>query len=69
MKERKYRPSNGTEGRIFMGQFCENCIHDKNQDCKILAYSMAFDVDEKEYPKEWIYDKKGNSICTSYEEK
>ena len=48
-----YRPSNGTEGDIFRADWCEKCTKDVDGDCRIIALSMAYDVDEPEYPKEW----------------
>lgn len=60
-----------------MAQFCDRCKHDHeyqitmNADvaCKIIANSMAFNVDEDEYPDEWIVDDDGlsNARCTKFE--
>lgn len=68
---RKYRPSNGTEGMIFEEKFCMNCFHcDPNPDgpkqCEILLNMMSFDTNDAEYPKELIYDENGKGICTNY---
>jgi hypothetical protein len=70
MKIRPYRPSNGTEGEIFMEQWCERCQHDDQEFeeyCPIVADTMAFDIGDKDYPKEWIY-KPGTDIpiCTNF---
>ena len=68
-----YRPSNGTEGEMFMERFCYQCVHDAEYQetmesgCKILANTMVFDVDDEEYSKEWVHDDKGNPICTRFE--
>ena len=60
-----YRPSNGTEGDCFMAQFCERC--QKQKRCTIMARTMAFDVTEPQYPREWIRDDaNGNGICTAF---
>lgn len=71
MREPKlYRPSNGTEGECFMSQFCENCTKDDADNdmfCDIIAYTMACDVDDPEYPKEWIYLSNGRPTCTAFE--
>lgn len=60
-----YRPSNGTEGDVFQGRFCERCT--KAETCDIPARSMAFDVTDAEYPREWVRDKAGNGTCTAFE--
>lgn len=69
----KFRPSNGDEGDWFGGEFCDNCEHDKlfwegqcDKGCKILAATLAFDIDDPRYPKEWIYDE-GQPTCTKFE--
>ena len=56
-----YRPSNGTEGEIFMEGWCQRCKRDKafqdsqgvEDGCPIVAATMAHNVGEPEYPKEW----------------
>lgn len=70
--DKKYRPSNGTEGDFFMNKFCYQCINDnpdhnaKSPRCNIMTLSMCLDVDDKDYPKEWIYDSEDKPICTSF---
>ena len=65
-----YRPSNGTEGRYFIDEYCMQCINcdpDPNgeKQCKILCASLCHNTNEPEYPGEWTYD--GNKpICTSH---
>lgn len=69
-----YRPSNGTEGECFFNHYCDHCIHDNGDDklCDIIAASMAFDIDDPEYPKEWIYEQENerlngiHPVCTKY---
>ncbi len=70
---KSYQPSNGTEGEIFMKQFCQNCQRD-NLDpetceggCDILVRTMAFNVDDDEYPSEWIIGTDGQPTCTAFE--
>lgn len=58
-KPRKYRPSNATEGDAFENRFCRDCIHDKDNECQILAAVYALDVNDPEYPKDWVYDGRG----------
>jgi len=69
-----YRPSNGTEGMIFMEHFCFECIHEKfshtqNQadlKCEIMTNSMIYDLDESGYPKEWIRNEREEPLCTEW---
>lgn len=68
---KKYRPSNGTEGMWFMECHCFQCIHENpnpelKPKCDIITASMCFDVNEKEYPKEWIYGEDGKPTCTKF---
>lgn len=57
---RLFRPSNGTDGELFHCDFCYRCVkfpidaHAKHQ-CGIFLSSMAFDIDSKNYPREWRY--------------
>ena len=60
----KYRPGNGSEGDVFLDQFCHRCV--KYDDCEILLMSMCFDVDEPEYPEEWQETDTGPT-CTAFE--
>ena len=64
---KKFRPSNGTEGEIFIDSWCGECARDKNQGCPIVAATFAFDVDEPEYPQEWQYGEDGQPKCTAFE--
>ena len=69
---KKWRPSNGTEGQIFMEEYCYNCIHDDPDNrvyCNIIAESMAYETDDPQYPKEWQIGKDGQPICTNYKQK
>jgi len=66
-----YQPSNGTEGSYFMEDFCFHCIHcdpdpEGEKQCEILCDTMVFNIGDKEYPKEWIYDSLGKPTCTAY---
>jgi hypothetical protein len=62
-----YRPSNGSEGEWFRSMFCDRCALDKNEDCEILAKTFYLDVDDPEYPKEWVADEKyENPTCTAF---
>lgn len=82
MTDRKpYRPSNGTEGMSFISQWCGNCKRDrvangsveaddaKDEDlCQIVAATFAHDIDDPEYPVEWIRDADGRPCCTAFED-
>jgi hypothetical protein len=61
----RYRPSNGTEGDIFMEAWCSRCQRDANGDCPILAATMALDVDDEAYPSEWIVVD-NDPMCTAF---
>lgn len=74
--ERKYRPSNGTEGDGFHENFCFQCLHerwvhrqeeDRDEDkCIIMNHTLLYQVDDPRYPSEWTYDDKGNPTCTKF---
>lgn len=70
-KPKPYRPSNGTEGEMFMGRFCERCVKDnpdEDQGCEILMMTMALDTDDEGYPSEWVQDHNGPR-CTAFEQR
>lgn len=68
-----YQPSNGTEGDIFMGEFCFKCAklpHDsdaKNQ-CWILGRAMIHGTDNPRYPNQWRYQD-GKPVCTAFKDR
>lgn len=63
-----YRPSNGTEGDMFFCKYCELCTKNKDHEgCKIQLMTMAFDIDEPDYPKQWVHDKDGYAVCTAFQ--
>ena len=56
-----YRPSNGSEGHIFIDQFCDRCWYDRNEDCPVLADSFLGQVPQ------WIQDDDHtNAQCTQF---
>ena len=74
-----HRPSNGTEGEMFMESFCYRCKRDakfqRTQDgedgCPIILATMTYDTTDAEYPKEWISDDPVglvNPRCAAFEE-
>ena len=74
MGNKKYRPSNGTEGLGFVEHYCANCIHGKyehtgdtnDNPCEILTRSFMCGIDDKDYPEEWQYDDSNRPTCTAW---
>lgn len=63
-----YRPSNGSEGDWFMGNWCDRCAKDsEDSPCPIVGASMCFDIDDLEYPREWVRDEAGPR-CTAFKD-
>jgi len=67
---KKFQPSNGTHGEIFMNAFCYACVKwphssDAENQCRIALRTMAYSVKDKEYPEEWQYTDDG-PVCTAY---
>lgn len=69
-----YRPSNGTEGRLFEEWFCSGCIHDHaahmgdlENGCLIFARAIVFHVGEEHYPTEWVIADDGYPACTAFD--
>lgn len=69
-----YRPCNGGEGRDFMARWCERCVHDaacqtdpNALGCEIIADTMALDVDDDDYPREWRQGGPEGPRCTAFE--
>ncbi len=57
-----YRPSNGTEGMMFMEAFCERCTKDRFDEtgkpedgCDILMRTLCHEIKDAEYPPEWTH--------------
>ena len=74
-----YRPSSGSEGCWFYEKWCANCARDKSMNgtkefdlcepeevCTIISQTLAYSVDEPEYPKAWRDDKNGNPVCAEF---
>jgi hypothetical protein len=70
--KKHYRPSNGTEGMMFMERWCDRCAKskwtDNGADCQIIPNTMLMDSDDEGYPPEWTFDE-GQPCCTAFEEK
>lgn len=78
-KRISFQPSSGTIGESFIAGWCGNCARDKalregveleecddNERCDIVGRTMAYNVDDPEYPSEWIYDENGAPCCTAF---
>lgn len=67
--KKKYRPANGAEGDFFMDKFCFHCRKDsEDAQCSLLIATMVYDVDEPEYPSEWVQNEGGiGGYCTAFE--
>lgn len=72
-----YRPSNGTEGEMFMERFCYRCKREQPYlksdqiGCGILTQTMIHYTTDPEYPTEWVSDDDCglvNPRCTAFEE-
>lgn len=67
-----YRPSNGTEGDMFKERFCAQCKHDDEDNpglgCEEIAmYTFILNLDDRDYPPEWVHDEEGRPTCTKFE--
>lgn len=66
---RPYRPSNGSEGLWFQGEFCDRCSRwSEETGCDIANRTFWHQIDEPEYPKEWVEGDDGPR-CTAFERK
>jgi len=66
-----YQPSNGDEGIWFMDEFCMQCTKcnpnpDLEPQCMILCHSMAYNINDEEYPKEWVQEDGMYGRCTAH---
>lgn len=64
-----YRPSNGSEGRMFQARFCDHCIREDREAedyCPIYTAAFVFGEHEEGYPAEWVHNVKGEPSCAAY---
>ena len=47
-----------------MDDWCGTCAGYRN--CTIHQKAMLYQIDEPEYPVEWIYDADGEACCTAH---
>lgn len=65
-----YRPSSGTEGDWFMGQFCNQCRkHCETRPCRILGQSLGYDTSDRGYPWQLQRDSEGYITCSAFVER
>jgi hypothetical protein len=71
---RTYRPSNGTEGMLFMEEWCANCKlqHPEYLGCdEVVGKSLRHEPKDNEYPVELqcrFIDNALETKCTKFEE-
>ncbi len=63
----KYRPSNGTEGEIFTGMWCDHCTK-RDGGCLIEIRAFCLGLDHPDYPPEWQYGENGQPTCTAFDD-
>lgn len=39
---------NGTSGQMYQEKYCDNCIHDKKNDCPILLLHLLWNYEQQE---------------------
>jgi hypothetical protein len=54
-----YMPSNGTEGDLFMAQWCSTCV--KQDTCMRVDRAMIGDQ-----PRDWVRDDNGAPTCRAH---
>lgn len=65
--EERWMPANSTEFEWFREAFCENCIHDQNQDCSLIRKAVE-NTDKPECgPKQWkMRPEDSRPYCTKF---
>jgi hypothetical protein len=65
---RPYRPSNGTEGDMFMAEWCGNCASAdyEGDGCVIQLRALMHKIDDPDYPAEWSLTDGGCPQCTAF---
>lgn len=70
-ENRKYRPSNGTEGMGFEEMFCGRCVNchpdpDQKPQCEIMMRAFLYEINHERYPDEWIWGDDNRPTCTAF---
>ncbi len=61
---KRFRPANAKECEHLLDIWCGDCL--KGEDCETaLMVIIVPDVDDPEYPKEWVYGEDGKPMCTA----
>jgi hypothetical protein len=64
-----FMPHNGTEGELFMEQYCFKCAHDpfsKSDDFDAPSCGLIMQSLGDQQPEEWRYDDEGYPICYKF---
>lgn len=74
-----FKPTSGTEFFGFVGEWCSQCTRDKSLSesipinectqaelCPIISKTAAYDIDDKDYPREWHYSEKNLPMCSAF---
>lgn len=62
----KFKPSNGTEGELFMTEYCDKC--QRCGTCELIGDTMIYDIDDERFPHQWQYGSNGQPTCTDFED-
>lgn len=63
----RYRPSNGTDGEFFYEGWCAKCERERpSRQCSILTRTFICNIDDPEYPTEWVYGPNDVPCCTAF---
>lgn len=60
----KYRPSNGTEGDLFMSEYCWRCQLETH--CTIPGKTALYQIEADDYPAQWQIGSDGQPTCTEF---
>jgi hypothetical protein len=69
VKLKPFRPSNSDHGYGFMSHWCSNCHRHRGGRCGILFRAMAYNIDDPQYPSEWVETEDGDASCTAFHDK
>lgn len=74
MAQALYRPTNASEGDVFMGVWCARCERDRghrenpetSDGCPILIATLGYSINHPDYPAAWVVVD-GKAICSEFE--
>lgn len=65
-----YRPSNGTEGDLFVNAWCTDCYRfdaeDGPLDCPVFEGMFCHEIGEEGYPEELVWADNGQPLCKAF---